>query len=346
MRRQLLRYVGLFCVIVLFAGALWGENNQIASLWGEIERLEKKQGHLEFEKEKLVSESNELADRIEKLKKEAEKGIGVIGEYKLKKELRRSQELAQRLEALEAEIEAAQIASAEKKKGLNSLYQAEISLLLQKLNKSSPEETKLLLERVGELRAAKESLELTEERVKMEDLKVEEIDIEQEDDPEKLREKADLVSDFVDKLQGRLCLIDQKIKGLKREKKNEEKIREFVRELSLFDEDALTTRGLQVKSKDEGSLDKGYRSDDFEESSWGDFPIGEREAAKVSAERAPAPSVSGWKLSPGEIEREIEELKKEREELAQKSSDLLKKAEEFYGRAAELSKSKGTIGEP
>ncbi len=339
MRRQLLSYVGLFCVIVLFAGALWGENNQIASLWGEIERLEKKQEHLEFEKEKLVSESNELADRIEKLKKEAGEGIGVIGEYKLKKELRRSQELAQRLEALEAEIEATQIAVAEKKKELNSLYETEISFLLGKLNKSSPEETKLLLERVGELRAAKESLEPTEERVKMEDLKVEQIDIEQEDDPEKLREKADLVSDFVDKLQGRLCLVDQKIKELQREKKNEEKIREFVRELSLFDEDILTTRGLKVTAEEKQPLKGASESRDYGGTLTTDVQ------KEVSAERAPALSVSGWKLSPGEIEREIEELKKEREELAQKSSDLLRKAGEFYRRAAELSKFKGTTGE-
>ena len=325
MRRALPGYIGLFCAIMFSAGTVWGENTQIASLREEIERLESKQEQLELEKENLVSESEPLAERIEKLKKEAQRGIGILDEYKLKRDLRRSQELAQKIEALEVHIEASKTVIAEKKSALKSLYEAEISLLLEKLDERSDErskeETKRLLEQLRELRAAKERLKGTEEPVKVEDLRVEEIHIEAEDDPEQIQEKADLISDFVGKLEGRLCLIDQRIKELEKERKNEEKIREFVQEISLFDEDRLTSRQLQVQTR-------------------------EVFGAEVSAERTPDLSVAGWEISTDEMEREIETLKKEREKVARKSSDLSRKAEAFYRKAAERSKSKGATGEP
>ena len=308
--RSALPYIGLFCVILLSAGTVWGENKEITSLQEEIERLEKKHEQLELEKEKLVSESEPLAARIEKLKREAQRDIGILDEYKLKRDLRRSQDLAQRIEALEVDLEASKRAIAEQKSALKSLYEAEISLVLEKLDERSKEETKRLLERLRELRAAKESLELTEASVKEEGLGVEEIHIEEGDDPERIREKADLISDFVDKLQGRLCLIDQRIKKLEEERRNEEKVREFVQEISLFDEDRLTSRQLQVQTR-------------------------EVFGAEASAERTPDLSIAGWEISTDEIEREIEGLKKEREKVAQKSSDLSRKAEAFYRKAAE-----------
>ena len=327
MRRA--RYIGLLCGIMLSAGTVRGEDTQIIALQEEIERLEDRQEQLELEKTRLISESEPLAARIEKLKREAQGGIGILDEYKLKRDLRRSQELAQRIEALEVDIETSKRAIAEKKRALKSLYEAEISLLLEKLDERSEEETKHLLKRLRALRAAKESLERTEELMKVEDLRVEEIYIEEEDDPERIREKADLISDFVDKLQGRLCLIDQRIEALEKERRSEEKVAEFVRELSLFDEDRLTTRGLQVES-DRRQPPAEVLGAEIE----------------VSAERAPDLPVAGWEMSTDAMETEIEDLKKQRETLAQKSSDLSRKAEAFYRRAAERSKSKGATGEP
>ena len=321
MRKALPGYIGLFCAIIFSADILWAESTQIASLQEELEGMESKQEQLELEKRMLVSEGEPLVERIEKLKSEAQRGIGILDEYKLKKDLRKSRELAQKIEALEVHVEASKKAIAEKKSALMSLYEAEISLVLEKLDERSKEEAQHLLERLKALRAAKERLKRTEEPVKVEDLRVEEIHVEEEDDAERIREKADLISDFVGKLAGKLGLIDQRIKELEKERKNEEKIREFVQELSLFDEDRLTSRHLQVQPT-------------------------EVFGAEVSAERTPDLSVAGWESSTDEMEREMEALRKEREKVARKSSDLSRKAEAFYRKAAERSKSKGATGEP
>ncbi len=330
MRRTLAGYIGLFYAITLCAGISWGENKQIASLQEEIDSLEKRQDQLELEKRALISESDTLAGRIENLKKEEDRDIGIIDEYRLKRDLRRSQELTERIETLDADIEAANMVIAEKKRVLKQVCDAEISLILEKLVASSKEETEHLLGRLRELRTIKEGLELTEEPAWVEDLRAEEIAIEEGDNSERIKEKADLISDFVDKLQGRLRLIDQRIKELEKEKRSEEKIREFVRELSIFDEDMLATRRLE-----------GAEPFELEESAQ-QVPVAQQVPGRSAADR----SAAGWVISTDEIEREIGELRKESGRLTRKSSDLSRKAEEFYRKADELSKSKGTTGEP
>jgi len=83
------------------------------------------------------------------------------------------------------------------------------------------------------------------------------IEIDKDDTPEIIREKADLITDVVDRLKRRLRDLERRVEELEREMETEERIRDLLDEISLFDEDVFAGHRLQVQTRAEET--KGIR---------------------------------------------------------------------------------------
>ena len=307
---KVLWHIVLFC-----AASSAGGRSEMASLREEIWRTVEKVEQLEAEREDLMKRAEVLAGRIEKLKGEG----GIIGRYRLKRALKRSQELARRIEALDRKIEALKSELSRKKEKLKDLYEAEISFVLEELERN-PGQADSLLKRLRELRMAMEDIEASEVGTPEAKFRAILIEIDKDDTPEIIREKADLITDVVDRLKRRLRDLERRVEELEREMETEERIRDLLDEISLFDEDVFAGHRLQVQTRAEET--KGIR--------------GPSEARRASPDRVPEISVSGWEISPEETKIQISRLREEMERLKGKIAELSKKAEEFRRRAAEL----------
>ncbi|RKY70423.1 MAG: hypothetical protein DRQ24_09300 [Candidatus Latescibacterota bacterium] len=334
-------WLSVACVIVLWIFPLFLlpvtvhslPEDEIASLVQKIEELKARQQQLELQRRRLICESDSLAQKIEGLKQKVRQSKGIFSERRLKEALRHSQRLVQRLKQLEREIEANKALIAQHKVRLKYSYEHQIAQLLERMEKSrNKKEAHHLLLLLRRFQAEKKALESETERRKITDiLQIEQIKIDKDDTAEQIREKADLMSDFVDKLKSQLRLLDQKIQELEEEKENQERVEELVEEFSLFDDDRMAIRALKVQAEERAYETEGLRNRDVK------APLFTTEG-KTSVE--PAPDVSGGeeRIITNDIEEEIDKLKQKKTALSQKLSRLSRKAEEFYQKAAELAK--------
>ncbi|HID94751.1 MAG TPA: hypothetical protein EYP53_01660 [Candidatus Latescibacteria bacterium] len=334
-------WVSGLMLLFVYNPSLNADEQRTSLLENEIRNLQSRRQQLELEREALTRESEMLAERIEELKKKIGEGIGIIGGYRLRRSLKQSQELAERIETIQTEIDSLKLVLDDKKRDLRVEYEAEISNLLTELDKSPPiEEATRLLERLSKLITAKRAVEEAAGQIRIKEAGVEGIQIEKGDTPEQIREKADLISDFVDKLKKEISRIDRRIERLRMEKKTGEKMREFMEELALFDENMLRTAGLRIEDKRALLQKERYME---QELAWG-LKDREKVSQKISSERVPELSGSGWEATVKEIEREVGRLEQEKRRLAREATELLKKAQSFYRKAAEISRPEGKTG--
>ena len=341
------------------AGSLSG----IAELQKQISALEDQKAQLEAEKQKLVAKGDELSYKIEDLKIQAKSGLGIIGRYRLSRNLRKAQSLSEEIQTLEKKIQEIEAELELKTRELERGYEHQIAILLEELDRiSQTEERRKMLEKVKEYQAAKEQLVKPPEEEELEYLDITKIEIKEYDSSQEIREKADLINDFANKLNNRINMFNARIGKLKEEFKTRKKLGEFAEEISFF--------GERI-SREEIAGDTGREPVEKSTEKTDEGPVMlEREtfvrgvdAADIPTEQPPLVTATQPPTSPGrivmerngvsadfagtslnQIEEEIKSLEEQRQELKKELSTLSEKADSFYRKADEIEKSETKTG--
>jgi chromosome segregation ATPase len=235
-KREIVVKTFIFLSLLCLCANAWPAESRIPELKGQLSALEGQKTEFEAEREKLIAEGNELSLKIEALKIQSRGGLGIIGRYRLSRSLRKAQALAEKIQALEKNINELENRLKDKRSELGEEYKNQIAILLGKLDAASEaEEKREILEKLEEYQAAKEQLAKPEKR-ELGYLDLSKIEIREDDGPQEIREKADLINDSASKLNRGIEMLDVQMKRLQEEVETRKKLGEFAEEISFFGE--------------------------------------------------------------------------------------------------------------
>ncbi|MGB9595132.1 MAG: hypothetical protein ACPL7B_02525 [Candidatus Poribacteria bacterium] len=348
---------------------------KINLLKNQIISLETQKAKLELEKQTLVNHSEELSYRIEELKSQSDKGIGIIGRYKLSQNLKKAQSLSEKIELLDRNINDLNNQISDKKLQLEREYENQINILIQRADiVNNIDEKRLILNKIKEYQSARDQLRNPAKQEK-DRIDITSIEIKEYDSPKDIREKADLISDLAKKTDARISAIDLRIISLKNELKTRQKLNEFANEISFFGErvardeivskstsQTTVTDDKKVKEVTESNTntDENILTTDTVTRS---LPTEPKTTEKVqnptTSTGTTTPTLPSTKkvmktngvsagvaeISPSSIENELKALEKQKQDLKKTSESLHEKAKSFRQKADELEKSGNKTGE-
>ncbi|MFC1717329.1 hypothetical protein ACFL6S_26960, partial [Candidatus Poribacteria bacterium] len=170
-----------------------------------------------------------------------------------------------------------------------------------------------ILSKLKEYQAAKEQLE-EQEKEELEPLDIAEIEIQEYDGPQEIREKADLVNDFATKLQNRIDMLNARAKKLEVEFKTRERLGEFAEEISFFGERISREEVVSDSAKgatephDDNVVDEPDKSEPATlADTKADIPIRGVDAAKP-IETEPPPEMAEVGVQPSEPPPEVTDV--------------------------------------
>ena len=215
-----------------------------------LDSLRAEQSKIDFELSSRQSILDSLSSQIAKLKSQDSEGeLSAIDEYRLAERLRRSQTVADRLDELNV---ARASVVAEINKAADQLDKRYISVLdsLSRVLESNynGEGKERILLRIGQLRERQSKLgekglagnvNVVAARVK--DL-ASAMELEADDSPEDILEKADFLHDLSSKLKQRVKDFGERVSNLRGEVELRNRMGEFTQEIALFDQGLARSR--------------------------------------------------------------------------------------------------------
>ena len=321
-----MKLIGWTLAFMLIFGVFWGYAD-ISKVDAEISNLNRILEEQQAEKNKLLKESDKLAEKITKEKRKSEGKSS----RKLDSMLRESQRLVSNLESISIKI-------AEIEAQLKQKYSMAITALVRQLeNESEEKKKKSLLEQLFKYMEASERLK---EPIKFEMPKVN-LEIQEDDTPLEIREKADFLSDQTALLKAKMLQIDTQIAALEKEKSLRDKVKGFADEISFFD-DILFVEGKKVEQVPETGEVNPTREPKIFQTGIDTAkiePKGTQPETVVQREALDFP-LSDSVLSSGSVGKQIGLLKQQKLKLGEQLQQLSQKTQSFYKHAAELNQSK------
>ena len=357
----------IFLLIASFAISVTAEE-KINLLKNQITSLETQKTKLESDRQALVIQGEELSYKIEELKSQSDKGIGIIGRYKLSQNLKKAHSLSEKIELLDRDITNLNNQIRDKELLLEKEYDNQINILIQKAESvSNIDEKKLILDRIKEYQSARDQLRKPSKQEK-DRIDVTSIEIKEYDSPKDIREKADLINDLAKKTDAKISAIDSRIISLKNELKTRQKLDEFAYEISFFSErvarDEIVSKSASQTTaddkKDKETTDSNTNPDEsalttdvVTRSFSGEPKTNEKTPTPTTTTEASKPTSLSTKkvmktngvskeiadISQSNIENELKTLEKQKQELKKESESLHGKAKLFRQKADELEKS-------
>jgi len=311
---------------MLIFGVFYGYAD-ISKVDAEISTLNRILEEQQAEKHKLLKESDKLAEKITKEKRKSEGKSS----RKLDSMLRESQRLVSNLESISIKIAAIEAQ-------LKQQYSMAITALVRQLeNEAEEKKKKSLLEQLFKYMEVSERLK---EPLKFEMPEVN-LEIQEDDTPLEIREKADFLSDQTALLKARILQIDTQIATLEKEKALRDKVKGFADEISFFD-DILFVEGKKVEpvretaevnpTREPKIFQTGIDTEKIE-------PKVTQPETVVQKETLDFP-LSDSVLSGESVGKQIELLTQQKLKLGEQLQQLSQKTQSFYKRAAELNQSK------
>lgn len=350
--------------------------DKIDLLKKQIASLETQRARLESEKRVLENQYDILTHKTDKLKLQKDKGLGIIGEYKLSQNLKKAKSLSEKIEFLDSDINDLNNQIKSKKLQLEKEYDNQINILIQKADRTTNvDEKRLILSKIKEYQSARDQLKKPIKQEK-DSIDVTSIEIREYDSPKDIREKADLISDLAKKTDAKISAIDSRIISLKNELKTRQKLNEFANEISFFSErvardeivsksTSQTTTTDDKKSKDgtdnsnTNIEETPLTTDSVTKSFSGEPKTTEKTQNPTTTHITNTPTPTSTKrvmkangvsaevsdISQSSIENELKSLEKQRQNLKKTSESLHEKARSFRQKADELEKSGSKTGE-
>lgn len=333
-------YILLCCLIQPFSAI--AQTTAIDSLEKEILRLETENQKLSVERATLNLQASGLAEEITSLKGNTE--MNFLQRRRLEGQLQSSQELAARIETLDLSILRNQKRIAENSRSLIGFYNQSIDQTLNYLLKNKKlkpsEKTKSYL-RIVALKQKRDQLLSKYGNLAPELRNPLTIQIDENDTPRQISQKADWLKDQEDKLRKEAEVITRQIRNYEDEIDIREKMNDLEQEISLFNhrDENLTHVSLVQEPAAKDVLyfdDDGDRNglDDTYENSVPPMDVQPSKNSPIIISQ----QLSGDKntLTEVNIDTLIQSLKNQQNQLVNQADSLQKKAAEFYKRAKQL----------
>ncbi len=333
-------FVIVISLSLLFAGRARGDALEIARLEAERVRLATAQDSLLTERRQAGVEADRLSAQIDSLKVASHRvGDGAA----LQGALRRSLDVAGRLEALARSLERAQDALEEVRARLRAAYDREIAGLTARLGEVRDE---ALARMLRTYQRARDALQGAAQGASADPLMG--LSIREEDGPEEIRQKADLLTDGAARLRAEEAELARRLRQLETERRLRDRAAVFAREIGVFDEHLPEGRSVASAEQKPGGQGPPEQK--------GDAGVAPPTSGLVPPGIAQAPggltgvtgpggaSVAGKEVvregdrAPGEalstedIDAEIQRLKARRKEAMDRARALTEKADVFQAR--------------
>ncbi|MFQ5824748.1 MAG: hypothetical protein ACE5JB_11875, partial [bacterium] len=245
--------------------------------------------------------------------------------------LKDSQDLSNQIEAIDSELHTLDKLYRKTGNRLISIYDSEIKKSLNKLeNKKILSELRpALFQKIELLRSKIEQVKSKIRPLNLKEFKISKLQIDPDDTPKQIEQKADLLKDQEDKLLRFAQQINRQTEELHRELEIQNRIGDLVTDLALFDqqEEALgnvsTLNTKALTAGEEGGPTEDYKENrEFIEEN---LYVGQKDFDFSN-------------LSTEQLEEVIENLKKRRQRIQAQADSLAKQAEAFYQAAQEMKK--------
>ena len=331
-----MRYRSLVLLIFMFltAGGVLAEVPDIPALKAEVGRMEAVRDSLSARRTALAVEAAELSARIDTLKAGSRESTASGA---LREALRRALTLADHLEQVDRGIESVRRDLAASTERLRAAYGGEIGALIGRLGEAPDA---VLLQRLKTLQEARESLRRgtrVERTPSEETLPV----IREDDGPDEIRQKADVVADMAARTAAEAQGMARRLKRLNEERRLRKQMSSFALELFLFDEALPEGRAVSAgNAQDESPEPPQDQNSGWLSGSYDDRGVTEGLAPSVPDKSSPvggemgAPLVAGREvvpagaqpsledLSAGDLESEIQMLKRRQAALREREQAL------------------------
>lgn len=322
------------CFIILILSALLGGNllaqeSSLISLEKELVRIDSLITNLGNQRSALARDVGAYAKEIRDLK--AKENRSYFQQQRLERLLKDSQDVTNRIEKLDSQLQALQKSYVKSGKKLVGLYDSEISRLLKQLENQqlAAARQREVLQEIERLRVRSESLKDRIGESKIAKHKIPRVEIEADDSPKQIEQKADLLKDQEDKLRASASLIEKRANELKKEMELRSRMNDLVTDLSMFDqqEEALGNvntfdgQDFRGETADLGAVDHSQVGNLIEQS----LIFGQKDFDFTT-------------LSPEQLEEVIATLKKQEERLKAQADSVAQQAERFYKAAQDLKK--------
>lgn len=355
MKKNVCSLILLF--LIYFSLMSYAVEDNIEILKSQILTLEKQKAQLVSTRAVLIDQGNELSNKIEELKLQSQSGLGIIGRYKLSQNLKKAQKLSLQIQEIEKNITNIESEITNKKTSLEKEYTIKITSLLQRLDiTEKTEERKAILEQIRSYQSAKDQLSKSKIEKQNKALEYKGIEISENDSPQEIREKADLLSDIANKANRRIKLLDTRISKLKDELNTRRKLGEFTEEISFLNERFPRSQVVATKvSKSDTAQSQELKENQenveiFAVDNQPKIRSAKPETEVTTAKTQVTESIKNVIKSNGTstdfsqkplsyIEEEIKALEKQKQELRSELSTLNEKANYFRKKADELERS-------
>ncbi len=260
--------IALISFLLLLAGEVRAESAEIVRLQAERGRLEGTRDSLLVQRGRLAAEVDRLSTLIDSLK--------ASGRGELQEVLRRSPGLSGRLEALDRDLERVQADLEERRERLRAAYDREIEALVRRLAQGPDEGL------VRQLVACQKAREALGRGAVSEGAGpgAEALSIREDDGPEEVRQKADLMEDMAGRLRAEATEMERRVRQLETERRLRARVAAFAREIDLFDEhlpEGRTVSASKGGSGAEGAVPPGATAQ-------APGPGGDKEQARAGGE--------------------------------------------------------------
>jgi uncharacterized coiled-coil DUF342 family protein len=247
---------GLLPLLLCLLSALpaWATSG-VEALRAEAREARSRARELRERQQGLRAELNTLAGRIETLK--AEQQSRLVAGAELEGALRRSQELSGALTGLAQSLAEAEAESQRRNLALHEALSRELARVRAAWDATSDRESRAgLLSRMRTLRAERDAV-----RAALPPSQVPALGrAEASDDPEDLLEQADALRDTEDKVHQHLQALRARISEVREERELDRRMRDFLGEESIFDEQDRRLRLRRDSSTNTLSVEPAQRS--------------------------------------------------------------------------------------
>ena len=320
-----------FFIILILSGFFSSHllAQEIASQEKELARSDSLIQKLSNQRNTLTSDVASYAKEIQDLK--AQSGRSYFQQQRLERLLKDSQDVTNQIKKMDSQLYSLQNAYVKTANRLVYLYDAEISKLLKQLENQKLESARQrdFLQEIERLRLRSESVKNKVGTSKIGQHKITRIQIEADDSPKQIEQKADLLKDQEDKLRAAATRIETQANDLKKEMELQNRMNDLVTDLAVFDqqEEALgnvntfDVQDFTGESGPTGQLGAGETRSLIEQNLF----VGQKDFDFSN-------------LSPEQLEDVLANLKKQEGRLKAQADSLGRQAETFYKTAQDIKK--------
>ena len=319
--------VFIFIVLTIPLASLYSQDSSIINLENEFSQIGSSISQLNNKRQMLSKQVQAYATEIQELKNKDK--INYFQRQRLEGLLKDSQDLSKQIETIDSKVQSLNKLYRKTGNQLIRLYDSDINKSLKNLEKKqlSPELRQSLILEIETLRAKKEDVKRKIAPDELKEFRLLRLEIEPEDTPKQIKQKADLLKDQEDKLRSLENQINKQTKELQKEVEIRTRIGEFVTDLALFDqqEEALG----DVNPSTEALVD------------FGELPGPESGVDRAFIQENLLVGQKNFdfsSLSSERMEDVIENLKERQNRLHALADSLARQAEAFYNAELEMKK--------